>query len=130
MQMDGLQVRLVEVQPYFYGVIVLQYNDTRNIKSLYHTVFDERTRDFVLENGIVQDDFGLVYLAEKPLDNRDGYVFKVTIPNNNQLLDWREAWYDDAGEEIDSMNHQYDEDNPYYIYSGNIAREYIELMHS
>ncbi len=38
---------------------------------------------------------------EKP-EAFDDIVLEIKIPNKNHLVDWREAWYDDNDEEIDS----------------------------
>ena len=115
----------------------IQYKDTSKIKYLYHTVFSNRTFEYVMKYGIRADSKGLVYLAEKPIIKKalnpkftDGIstraVFKVTIPDNRNLYDWREFWCDDNGEEID-FDHQYDPTNPYYCYTGSIPKQYVKL---
>ncbi len=101
------------------------YELTEEIPTLYHSA-DQRDVESIQREGLRTDDFGMVYLAEKPIEGFD-VAFLVTIPNQSQLADWREIWYDDDGEEID-MDHQYDEDNPYYIYLGPIAPEYLKLV--
>lgn len=102
------------------------YSKTKRIKYLYHTVFNKNTYDFVKKNGIKVDNDHWIYLAEKPIINSNTYaVFKVRIPNNELLYDWREIWTDDNGKEYD-MDHQYDKSNPFYMYNANIPKQYIE----
>ena len=97
-----------------------------DFKYLYHTTEDKYVEG-ILKKGLKIDDFGLVYLAEKPLAGDKYPTFKVRIPDHNQLMDWREAWYDDDGEELD-IDHQYEENNPYYLYLTSIPPEYLELV--
>lgn len=77
-----------------------------------------------MRRGLEPDHVGFIYLSERPLPGFE-VTIKVTIPDINQLMDWREAWYDDNGEEID-MDHEYDPSNPYYIYLSLIPPEYLE----
>ena len=100
------------------------YELTKEIPTLYHSA-DRRDVESIQKEGLRTDDLGMVYLAEKPIEGFD-VAFLVTIPNQSQLADWREIWYNDD-EEID-MDHQYDDDNPYYIYLGPIAPEYLKLV--
>lgn len=111
-----------------------QYNDTSKIKYLYHSVFSKKSYEYVLKNGITHDVQGWVYLSEKPMIINGGNhswalntvaVFKVKIPDNRKLYDWREIWYDKNDKEYDS-DHQYEKSNPYYMYSGNIPKQYIQ----
>lgn len=105
------------------------------INYLYHTVFNQKSYDYVKKNGITADSNGFIYLSEKPIikHNNNSWsinntvaVFKVRIPNKSKLHDWREIWMDDDGNETDS-DHQYDKSNPYYIYMDrNIPLSYIE----
>ena len=113
----------------------INYKDTSKIKYLYHAVFNEKSFEYVMEYGIKADSNGVVYLSEKPIIKKAqpkwGYkgtiaVFKVTIPDNRNLYDWREFWCDDNGEEID-FDHQYDPTNPYYCYTGSIPKQYVKL---
>lgn len=90
---------------------------------LYHTVFSEKSYNYVLQNGIIADEYGYVYLSEKPL--KGYYTFKVKIPNINNLYDWEDFWLDDEGNEID-FDHQYDPNNKYYMYLGDIPISYIK----
>lgn len=119
-------IRVIESNEY--------YNNTQEIKYLYHAVFTEESYEFVKKNGIKRDRDGWVYLSKYPIIKRNHNpwsvnntvaVFKVRIPDNNLLYDWRELWCDEDGNEID-MDHQYDKDNPYYMYEGDIPKEYIE----
>lgn len=94
---------------------------------LYHSVDSEKTLEFVQAKGIVKDEQGFVYLSKKPLSgSRFKYVFKVTIPKDkmDNLYDWREFWTDGEGDK------EYDPKNPYYIYTGNIPKEWIQLVKS
>lgn len=93
---------------------------------LYHSVFNQRSLNFVLENGIVADDAGFVYLAEKPFDHAIA-VFEVTVPNESDLYDWEDFWLDDDGNEID-FDHELDPNNKYYMYMGNIPLKYIKRI--
>lgn len=97
-----------------------------NHSVLYHSVFDKKSLDFVLENGIVADEQGFIYLSEKPFDNAYA-VFTVKITNKNNLYDWEDFWLDDNGNEID-FNHEYNPNNKYYMYMGNIPTEYIKQI--
>ena len=72
----------------------IKYKDTDKIKYLYHSVFSNASKKYVLENGIKSDDQGWIYLSEKPIINsRVVAVFKVRIPDNRKLYDWREIWF-------------------------------------
>lgn len=97
-----------------------------NRSTLYHSVFNKRSLDFVLENGIIADDQGFVYLAEKPFDNAYA-TFIVTVPNEDNLYDWEDFWLDADGNEID-FDHEYNPNNKYYIYIGDIPLEYAEQV--
>ena len=91
-------------------------------KVLYHSVTSEAKRDFVLKNGIKADSDGMIYLSEKPLEsNLYKYSFKVKVPDVSKLHDWREVW-------SDSDDKEYDPNNPYYIYEGDIPKQYITLI--
>tara|TARA_B100000900_G_scaffold397080_1_gene397026 strand:+ start:826 stop:1905 length:1080 start_codon:yes stop_codon:yes gene_type:complete len=91
-------------------------------KVLYHSVTDERTRDFVLKNGIKMDNQGFVYLSKKPITRLPfKYTFKVKIPNMDALYDWRDVW-------DDGLDKEYDKTNPYYIYNNDIPKQYIKLI--
>jgi len=103
------------------------YYDTDNIKTLYHWVRDDRVRDYVLENGITADDDYSVYLSAKPLYTDRGHLFEVTIPDNYRLRDWRYSWWNDDKVEFD-FDHQYNPENPYFIYEGDIPKEYVKLL--
>lgn len=81
----------------------------------------------MLNNGIIADDQNSIYLSAKPLYTERGHLFEVTIPDADRLYDWREAWWDDNGVEFDS-DHRYDSENPYFIYYGNIPKEYVKLL--
>lgn len=94
------------------------------ITPLYHSVFDKRSYDYVLQNGITADDYGYVYLSEKPMKHAYA-VFEVTVPNTNSLYDWDDFWLDDEGNEID-FDHVKDPNNKYYMYGGNIPRNCIK----
>ena len=96
--------------------------DTTNIKILYHSVISELNKNYVLENGITKDEQNFVYLSEKPMGKHFKYTFKVIIPNNDNLYDWREIWND--GED----NKEYDDKNPYFVYMGDINIKNIQLM--
>ena len=103
------------------------YYTCNDIKKLYHWVCSDAAMAFVLENGIVADDQYSVYLSAKPLFTDKGHLFEVTIPDNSRLYDWRFSWWNDNGEEFDS-DHHYEADNPYFIYEGNIPKEYVKLL--
>lgn len=96
---------------------------------MFHWVENDGIRDYVLNNGITIDTQGIVYLSVLPLYPVEygGHVFEVKIPNSNNLVDWREVWCDEEGNEIDS-DHEYNPNNPYYCYFGNIPKEYIKLL--
>lgn len=105
----------------------VKYNDTKRIKTLYHSVFNDKAKDYVLKNGIKCDQYHWVYLSEKPIINKlVKAVFLVTIPKNDLLYDWREIWCDEDGNEID-MDHEYDPNNPYYMYNADIPKQYVKL---
>jgi|TARA_R100001509_G_scaffold100335_1_gene58651 hypothetical protein len=89
---------------------------------LYHSVTDDYVRDFVMQNGIKANDQNFVYLSEKPITKPPfKYTFKVKIPNMDELFDWRDMH--DEGPE-----HQYDKNNPYYIYNNDIPKQYVKLI--
>lgn len=94
----------------------------------------KKSYEYVKRNGIKRDSQGWIYLSTKPIikNNKNPWsvnntvaVFKVRIPDKSKLYDWREIWMDDDGNETDS-DHQYDKNNPYYMYSGDIPKQYIE----
>lgn len=105
---------------------VTGYYKTENIKKLYHWI-EDRSLEYVEQNGITADSDGDVYLSVAPLRGEGGHLYEVTIPDNNRLYDWREMWYDNNGQEFDS-EHQYNENNPYFIYMGNIPKKYLKLV--
>lgn len=91
-------------------------------KVLYHSVTSEAARDYILKNGIKADSNSMVYLSEKPMTTTPyKYSFEVRVPDMNKLWDWRDIW-------SDSMDKEYDENNPYYVYEGDIAKQYVKLM--
>ena len=95
--------------------------NTENIKTLYHSVRSEKERDFVLQNGIKADFDKMVYLSKYPLNkNQFKFSFIVKIPNNKKLYDWREIWEED-------LDKEYDAKNPYFVYEGDIPKQYIKL---
>jgi hypothetical protein len=98
------------------------YSIPEDLKYLYHST-TEKSAASIEKEGLKTDYQGLIYLSEKPIQNFP-VVFKVEIPNKNSLVDWRDVWYDDDGEEID-MDHQYDLDNPYYVYMDPIPAQYL-----
>lgn len=94
---------------------------------LYHAVTN-RSYDYVKKNGITPDEDGFVYLSTYPLKSglyKNGHVFQVKIPNHSLLYDWREFWQDEEGNDID-FDHEWDPENPYYIYMGFIPAEFIK----
>ena len=96
-------------------------NESKIPKMLYHSVVSEKIRDFVLKNGIKADSSNFVYLSTKPINKPPyKYTFQVKVPNSDLLFDWRDMW--DEGPE-----HQYDKNNPYYVYNGDISTQYIKL---
>lgn len=112
-------------------IIHEEYNDCSKIKYLYHSVFSKNAEDYVDKNGITTDNDGYIYLSTYPYQtNHAVATYKVTIPNNNYLYDWREFWYDENEEPLDAFEHEYDESNPYYIYMLDIPVEYIEKINS
>lgn len=93
---------------------------------LYHKV-TERSYEYVKENGITPDRDGFVYLSMYPVPlgyNEYTHNFQVRIPNPELLYDWRDFWQED-GEDID-MYHEWDPENPSYIYMGKIPITYIK----
>jgi hypothetical protein len=96
-------------------------NEVNIPKELFHSVKDERTRDFIIQNGIKADENYMVYLSEKPIGAPYKYTFKVSIPNHTKLHDWREVW-------DDSIDKEYDTENPYYVYEGDIPKQYVKLI--
>ena len=86
---------------------------------LYHSVTSEVARDFVLNNGIKADRVNMVYLSEKPITTAPyKYSFKVKVPDQNKLWDWRDIW-------SDGDDKAYDPNNPYYIYEGDIPKQFV-----
>jgi hypothetical protein len=64
----------------------------------------------------------MVYLSEKPITTAPyKFSFRVKVPDENRLWDWRDIW-------SDSTDKQYDPNNPYYIYEGDIDKQYITLV--
>lgn len=102
----------------------MTYTTSHTPTKLYHSVFNRQTYDYVFKNGITVDDTGWIYLSEKPFSYAYA-VFEVTIPDKNLLYDWRQFWLDDEGNEID-MDHEYDPNNPYYMYAESIPLNYIK----
>lgn len=89
---------------------------------LYHSVTSEATRDYVLKNGIKADSDSMVYLSEKPMTTAPfKYSFKVKVPDQNKLWDWRDVW-------SDSDDKEYDPNNPYYVYEGDIPKQFVTLI--
>jgi hypothetical protein len=97
------------------------FKEVNTPKILFHSVKDEISRDFVIQNGIMADENHMVYLSEKPIGYPYKYTFKVSIPDHTKLHDWREVWGDD-------MDKQYDTENPYYVYEGDIGKQYVKLI--
>lgn len=98
--------------------------DTKNIKFLYHSVVSEKVRDFVLKNGIKSDSNHMVYLSKFPIKkNPFKFSFVVNIPDNKKLYDWREIWEE-------GLDKEYDSKNPYFVYEGDIPRQYLKLTES
>ena len=99
--------------------------DLEKIKYLYHTVRDEKGKDYVLKSGIKADRLGHVYLSAKPMNKgayaKKGHVFLVKIPKSDNLWDWRDMWEE-------SLDKTYDPKNPYFIYEGDISLKYIEYV--
>lgn len=93
---------------------------------LYHST-EEKYVDKILKEGLKLGRDGFIYLSEKPIKTRIfTHTFKVTIPNKNDLMDWREAWgYDD---EYGQGDHEYDKDNPYWLYLKAIPSKYLKLI--
>ena len=92
-------------------------------KVLYHSVPDERKRDFVLQNGIKSDNDGMVYLSKKPMTAVPyKYSFKVKVPDMSKLWDWEEIWGDGGGDK------ENDPSNPYYVYEGDILKQNVTLI--
>ena len=110
-------------------IIYEEYEDCSKIKYLYHSVFSKEAEDYVDDNGITVDDFNCIYLSKYPYKpNYAVATYKVAIPNNSYLYDWREFWYDDEEEPLDPFEHEYDETNPYFIYMDNIPVEYLQKL--
>ncbi len=87
---------------------------------LYHST-NKAGRDSILKNGLETNYEGFIYLAEKPIRKRNmEYVFKVKIPSQSDLMDWREA-FDDG----DDSEREYDPKNPYYLYLSPIPKKFI-----
>ena len=99
--------------------------ETVSNKYLYHAVFSEKAYNWVLQNGITPDEYGYVYLSEKPFSGRKPYhVFRVKVPNISNLYDWEDFWLDSEGNAID-FDHEYDPNNKYYMYYGSIPADFI-----
>lgn len=110
------------------NIIIEEYEDCSKIKYLYHSVFSKNAEDYVDNKGITLDDSGYIYLSKYPYkQNRAVATYKVRIPNNSYLYDWREFWYDENGQPLD-FDHEYDETNPYFIYTDNISAEYLQKL--
>lgn len=90
---------------------------------LYHST-SKSNLSSITDKGLQKDEFGLVYLSTYPIKGYD-VTFEVEIPNRNLLIDWRDVWMED-GEEID-QDHQYDPDNPYFVYMDSIPPEYLTI---
>jgi hypothetical protein len=91
-------------------------------KVLYHSVRSGAAMDFIRNNGIKADKDGFVYLSTRPIKTPVyKYCVEVRVPHENKLHDWKEAW----GEGYDK---QYDPSNPYYVYEGNIPKEYLKEL--
>ncbi len=95
--------------------------EVNTTKILFHSVKDERTRDFVIQNGIKADENYMIYLSKKPIGTPYKYTFKVSIPDNTKLHDWREVW-------DDNIDKEYDTENPFYVYEGDIPKQYVKLI--
>ena len=94
-------------------------------KVLYHSVTTETIRDFVLQNGIKADVQGMVYLSEKPITKLPyKYSFKVIVPNVNKLWNWEEIWGEGG------IDKEPDPNNPYYVYEGDIAKQFVKLQNT
>jgi hypothetical protein len=92
-------------------------------KVLYHSVSNERKRDFVLQNGIKSDEDGMVYLSKKPITTTPyKYSFKVKVPDMNKLWDWDEIWGNGGDDKENDPN------NPYYVYEGDIPKQNVTLL--
>ena len=102
----------------------LKIKENRIPNILYHST-NKRNLPSILKDGLKVDHVGFIYLMEKPI-NFSEVLLEVSIPNKNELMDWKEAWLEN-GEEIDS-EHQYDKDNPYWIYLENISPKYINIL--
>lgn len=105
----------------------LVLKDTSRITHLYHSTSSEEVLKSILTKGLLtsMNSEGMIYLSEKPIvfgGKAASYVLRVKIPDNRELADWREFWYDDGDEK------QYDESNPYYIYLKDIPPRYIERV--
>ena len=61
---------------------VTGYYKTENIKKLYHWI-EDRSLEYVEQNGITADSDGDVYLSVAPLRGEGGHLYEVTIPDNN-----------------------------------------------
>jgi len=102
-----------------------EYVKRKEPKVLYHAT-SNKFLPIIMKQGLKRSWDGFVYLMEKP-EAFDDVVLEVNIPNKNQLIDWREAWYDDNDEETD-MDHQYDPKNPYWIYPHDIPTKYLRVL--
>lgn len=106
-------------------------DDLMKVKYLYHWTNTKENRDSILENGLWTDSDGFIYLSEKPFNETrsdwegQGYVFKVKIPDHDNLYYWEDFWCDEDGNEVDD-DHQADPDNQYYIYMDEIPKEYVK----
>lgn len=98
--------------------------DSTTPSALYHAVTDD-SYDYVLKHGITPDSDGFIYLSTYPITlGRYTHNFQVAVPNLSLLYDWKDFWQED-GKDID-YNHEYDPQNPYYIYTGTIPVKYIK----
>lgn len=93
---------------------------------LYHST-EEKYVERILDEGLKLGQDGFIYLSEKPIKTRLlTHTFQVTIPDKRNLMDWREAWgYDN---EYGYGEHEYDKDNPYWLYLQKIPSKYLKLL--
>ena len=90
-------------------------------KVLFHSVRDEKTKEYILRNGIKADDMDMVYLSKKPMGGIYKFTFEVEVPDETKLHDWRDVWED-------GYDKEYDVNNPYFIYEGDIPKQYVKLI--
>ena len=103
-----------------------QFFEDLDKQVLYHGFKDEHQLEKALRLGLQVDDDGMIYLSEKPYPLDAPYAYtkyyvEVTIPDKSYLADWREFWEDD-------LEHTYDYDNPYYVYTSNIPPNYLKRI--